>query len=297
MRTEVPMAHHPTDRVGAVCFDAMFTILEPVLSRAELEAKIFSDVAGIVVNPEELMLRIRDLKQQHPRSGKDMDRYWPPLNRMLLEHYGVTGDLDAKAHVIHARHYADATLYAVRDDMRALLEWVVAERVAVIAIASNQEQKRLIELLRHHDALKYFENGGRGTTRVFTSERLGAAKPSRRFLRRLALKMGLSSVREIVLVGNSLENDAQAAQLGVRTAILDRSGKFGEMQITLPGVTPVDGPAAIRTWIEQMCGTASAFGPGNGGLGSVPAGHRSAGKGPADARGERKAANGAPARP
>ncbi|MDO8599148.1 MAG: HAD family hydrolase, partial [bacterium] len=258
----VPMAHPTTNRVGAVCFDAMYTVLEPVLSRATLEAKIFTDVCGIAVDSEEFMALVTALKRQNPRSGRDMSSYWPPLNRQLLEYYRASGDLDAQARAMHERHYDDPELYAVRDDMRALLEWA-AKEVVTIAIASNQRQKRLIELLRHHDALRYFENGGRGT-RVFTSERLGASKPSRRFLQRLAQKLGLSSIREMVLIGNSLENDAQAAKLGVRTAILDRSGALGQVPITLPGVTPVDSPAAIRTWIERMLGDAPALGGGNG---------------------------------
>lgn len=264
------MAHPTTNRVG-VCLDAMFTMLEPAniladptIARAELEAKIFQDVTGVSVSSaEEHMVLVTSLKRQHPRSGKDMGQYWPPLNRMLLEYYHVTGDLDAMARAIHDRHYDDPSLYTVRDDMRELLEWVTKEVGIVAAIASNQKQKRLIELLRHHDVLKYFESGSRGT-RVFTSERLGASKPSRRFLQRLAQKLGLSSIRELVLIGNSLENDAQAAKFGVKTAIYDRSGRFGAMWMTLPGVTPVDGPPAAQAFIRRCMADGPVLGGGNG---------------------------------
>ncbi|MDO8599656.1 MAG: hypothetical protein Q7S02_06120, partial [bacterium] len=127
------MAHPTTNRVGAVCFDAMHTALETVLSRTEFEAKIFADVSGITttVDPEEFMSRMTTLKREHPRSGKDMGQYWPPLNRLLLEHYGATGDLDAKARAMHDRHYDDASLYTVHDDMRELLEWVTTQAIVV----------------------------------------------------------------------------------------------------------------------------------------------------------------------
>ncbi|MBI4434360.1 HAD family hydrolase [Candidatus Uhrbacteria bacterium] len=246
-----PTPHLTTLRVGAVGFDATHTLLEAVASRPALEAKILKDVSGIDVDPDTLWTFITELKRQHPRSGRDMDEYWPPLNRMLLEHVGASGDLDRMALRMHEQHYDDASLYCVRDDMRELLEW--AAPLVSLVVLSNQQQGRLIGLLRHHDVLRYFENGGRGT-RVYTSGHIKHSKPSREYLRAVARKLRLKSVRELILVGNSLENDAQAAKLGVRTAILDRSGLLNRVPVTLPGVTPVDSPAAIRSWIERLCG-------------------------------------------
>jgi FMN phosphatase YigB (HAD superfamily) len=241
-----------TIRVGAVGLDAMNTLLEPNGSRAEFEAEILRDIAGITVDPEELYARITELKRQHPRGNRDMSQYWPPLNQEVLKDLGATGDLPALAREWHERHYRDAARYRVRDDMRQLLERASAAGIR-LAVVSNQRQRLLLELLRHHDLLRYFENGERGN-RVYTSERIGYSKPSRLYIGRVAERLKLESARELAIIGNSLENDAQAAKHGVRVAILDRSGKLSEVPITLPGVTPVNSPDAAWEWIQRVCG-------------------------------------------
>lgn len=242
------MARHTTDRVEVVCFDAIFTLFEPIGTRQELLARIIREETGIDKAPDELWALQQEIRGQAPRSGQDMEEYWPRINHQLLLRLGLTnGDLRIATR-IHDRHIGDGTLYAVRPDMRELIAWA-AQRVRAIAIASNQRQTTLIKLLREHGILEHFGN------RVFTSSRVRHPKPSRRFFQTIRRSLGLRHVNQLGLVGNSLENDAPAAYLGIRTVILDRSGSVRGLQASLPaGVRAASNTAEVRQWIIDVCG-------------------------------------------
>lgn len=245
------MAHHMADRVEGLLFDAINTALEPVGSRQELLARIVREETHIDLAPDELWRIQQEIRGQIPRSGQDMEDYWPRINVHLVERIGYrNGDPTVVAKRIHDRCIGDATLYAVRDDMRELIAWA-SRRVRIIAIASNQRQQTLIGLLQAHGIAECFN-------RVFTSERLGHSKPSRRFFQGIRRSLRLKRLSQLALVGNSLENDAPAARLGIRTMIFDRSGSLSDLQASLPaGVRAAREIGEIRQWATEIC----AIGP------------------------------------
>lgn len=242
------MAHHMADRVEGLLFDAVNTTLEPVGSRQELLARVVNRVTHIDVPPDELWRIQQEIRGRFPRSGQDMEEHWPRINVPLVERIGYrNGDPTVAAKEIHDLIIGDPEQYAVRDDMRELIVWAAA-RVRIIAIASNQRQQTLLGLLRAHGIAECFGN------RVFTSQRLGHPKPSRRFFQGIRRSLQLKHLSQLALVGNSLENDAPAAQLGIRTMLLDRSGSLSDLQASLPaGVRAAREIGEIRQWVTEIC--------------------------------------------
>ncbi|MDO8621880.1 MAG: HAD family hydrolase [bacterium] len=243
------MARHTKDCVEVVCFDAIKTLFEPIGTFQELLARVIREETGIDMAPDELWALQQEIRGQFPRSGQDMEDYWPRINYHLLVRLGFTnGDLMKVAKRIHERIIGDGTLYAVRPDMRELVAWA-AQRVRAIAIASNHRQTALLKLLREHDIAECFGN------RIFTSSRVKHPKPSKKFFQAIRRSLGLRHVSQLGLVGNSLENDLPAAHLGIRTVILDRSGSVAGLQASLPaGVRAASNTVEVQQWITDVCG-------------------------------------------
>lgn len=240
------MAHYMADRVEGLLFDAINTALEPVGSRQELLARIVREETHIDLAPDELWRIQQEIRGQIPRSGQDMEDYWPRINVHLVERIGYcNGDPMVVARQIHDRIIGDPTQYAVRDDVRELIVWA-AQHVRIIAIASNQRQRTLLKLLRVHGIAEHFGS------RIFTSQRLRHPKPSRKFFHAILRALRLKRLNQLALVGNSLENDAPAARLGIRTMLLDRNGSLSEASLPA-GVRAAREPGEIRRWATEIC--------------------------------------------
>ncbi|MBI4450010.1 HAD family hydrolase [Candidatus Uhrbacteria bacterium] len=242
------MARHTKDCVEVVCFDAINTILEPKGGRQALLARIVKKVTGIDVAPDVLWAKQQEIRSRYPRSGQDMEEYFPRTNVHFLREIGISnGDLTTAARRVHEGVIGDFDEYEVRDDMRELIMWT-ASRVKAIAIASNHRQSTLLKLLREYGIAEHFGN------RVFTSSRVRHPKPSKKFFQAIRRALGLRYVSQLGLVGNSLVNDAPAAHLGIRTVILDRSGSVAGLQASLPaGVRAASNMAEVQQWIIDIC--------------------------------------------
>ncbi|MFH1098658.1 MAG: HAD family hydrolase [Candidatus Uhrbacteria bacterium] len=241
----MPNGHNGHLGVEVVCFDAMFTLIEPRGTKDELLTRILHDEAGFRITPAELAEVIQGFRRAHPRAGEDMSRYWPRMNRILLHQLGVKGNLWAIARRMHDRVLTDVNLYEVRADMRSLLQWASAENIA-IAMVSNQRHRTLRRLLQELRINRHFVG------RVLTSSRMQHPKPSRRFFVAVSRALSLRHMRQMALVGNSIENDAPATMFGIRVAILDRSGALFNVSALQAGVTPVRSPVEVREWITLV---------------------------------------------
>lgn len=266
------MAIQKTRRVELVLLDVMFTILSAIGSRAEHLARLLQKVIKISVDPDAVWRAVTKYRQLHPRAGQDMGLYWPKINRLALSDMCQHGHLppwvmlhlDRYAAAWHEEHYSEGTEYEIRADMRALLEWCVGSQIP-IGIASNQSHVRLVQLLREHDVLRYFSDAQREDQHVYTSERLCVAKPSRTFFQEIRKRENavrktegracIESIRQFALIGNSIENDGKAADLGIPVCIIDTSGKLVEASSTITaGVRPVRNGGEAREWVGYIYG-------------------------------------------
>lgn len=240
------MANHTSHRVEVVCFDAMYTIIEPLWPRHELLARIIREVTGIRIAANDAWSIEQEIRGQHPRSGQSMEDYWERVNHHLLLRIGVRRDTRKLARRMHELHLTEASNFTVRKDMRELLAW--ASERTTIAVTSNHRHRPLRALLEKNGVAPYFGS------RVFSSGRFGYLKPSRKFCGAVRNALGLRALWQLALVGNSFENDVPVASLGIRTLIFDRSGTVSALRASLPaGVSPSKDTDDIRAWISEVC--------------------------------------------
>ena len=208
-------------RVRLVCFDAMFTTLRPARgTRKSMIAEIYRQIGGIdpSVSDERLGELILEQREKQ-RSFVNDESYWYTVNRgVFLALAGErSGRKSAKvcALQVHARITSDPGLYEPDAEVVALIRALRRDGIRVV-LASNQERASLAGLLDHHSLHQYFEA-------EYTSEELGTRKPFPEFWNRI-MAIERCRPRGVVHVGNSLNSDIGAAQLGIRTLIWDPRG-------------------------------------------------------------------------
>jgi FMN phosphatase YigB (HAD superfamily) len=247
------MTQSDEHRATVVCSDAMNTILEARGSRKELMAEVFERVTRATTDPDALWRVTMEVRSQFPRDPtEDMEAYWPRINPLIIIKMGVRGsprELKRMGAQFHEFVIGDTSLYTVREDTRVFLEW--AHQYVTLAITSNQRHEVLIKLLKSHDILRYFGD------RVYTSGLLDLSKPSPEFFLEVSRRLGVE-IRDLVLYGNSLENDAAVSRLfGLRSLIVDRSGSLARPSASVllpPGVKVVKGPRSGPAWVKEVCG-------------------------------------------
>lgn len=242
------MANGQHRRIEAVVFDAMYTIIQPTGTRAELNARVLHAEAGITAEPAVLNDLILELRGAKPRERSvRMEQYWPRINAQLL-HRLAQGKFDERTalrigRAMHVRTLTDTALYTVRPAMRDLLTWLRGR--VTIAIASNQTSQALRGHLRAAGIESLF------TSRLYTSGRVGSPKPSRYFWHAVRRGVRASSYGALAYVGNSVENDIELArERQSPVALFDPSRVIPGLAVA--GVSVMHDEMELRIWLEHL---------------------------------------------
>lgn len=119
------------------------------------------------------------------------------------------------------KHFADSRNWAVFDDVAPVWR-LLQQRGVQFGIASNFDA-RLVSLCAKLAPLNTLQEWF-----VFTSSRVGWAKPGGRFYRSIATQLGVPG-EQILLVGDDLANDVQAARAaGWHAVQIDRERSTAE---------------------------------------------------------------------
>ena len=204
--------------VRAVLFDAVGTVVSPSPPVAAAYAQA-AERFGLRAAEEEVDWRFRAAFARQEaidaRNGwrTDEARERGRWRAIVAE---VFPDADDGEGLFDAlwRHFADPAHWAAFDDVTACWR-TLADRGLIVGLASNFDE-RLGGIVRGLSPLA-------GCRHVFTSSGLGWRKPAREFFDSIAAALRLPP-REIVLVGDDLDNDYRGArQAGWQTVLLQRS--------------------------------------------------------------------------
>lgn len=217
-----------TPKKRMVFFDAMYTMLEARGGRARLLAKVFREEAGIVVEPEKIWQTTIEIRHSKPTSS-DYRRDWEKLNGEILVALGMS---EEKVNLelckrIQRRILYDVDLYTVKPDMKELIQELFTAGI-VLGVVSNQDRAAMENMMRLTDIWQHFQE-----KYIFTADRIGApgetvSKPHEKFWKLVQEHVGLPP-EDIVIVGNSLRNDAPAVRFGHPVILFNRSGHLKNM--------------------------------------------------------------------
>ncbi len=209
------------DGLKAVLFDAVNTVLYPdppvavayhrvgLRHGSRLSEKVVQDRFRIAFRRQETL----DLEIGRGRTDENRERRrWRAI---VEEVFDDVSDLEGIFQTLW-RHFADADNWGIFDDVTPIWR-ELSRRGLTLGLASNFDS-RLELVCRAHEPL-------RDCRHVFVSSRLKARKPHPNFFQAIQQSLGLQP-HEVLLVGDNLENDYQAAKMaGWHAVLLQRDGQ------------------------------------------------------------------------
>lgn len=201
----------------AVIFDAFGTLFK--VEQSGSARRVMAHIAehGSTVDEDAFIAEWRDFYKQHttPESPFYTEREIFIMRiRMFYERYGI--DRSAQADVDDM--LADAFTRSVYEEVPSVLT-ELKERYTVL-IGSNTDNDVLHSVMRVN---------GVSVHGVYTSENLRCYKPDPEFFRRILVDNDLQP-QDVIFVGDNPKDDIFGPkQLGIKTVLLDRHGKHGEL--------------------------------------------------------------------
>lgn len=207
--------------IGAVLIDVHGTLVTPRdMGKTDLLARVIVLVTGHKVDGSRAR-RVtnairRELNATRAEEFLNTDAYWVEVNVRMMRELGCEID-EAQALAIHV-HLMGGKLYKMHPKRKEFTRWLLRMKFAgltKIVVASNSRRDTVEETLRTEEIYDLFKE-------IYTAERLKVSKPAPKFWRSVLADLDLPADR-VLMVGNSLLNDAVAAKEGIHTVlILDR---------------------------------------------------------------------------
>lgn len=207
--------------IGALLVDVHGTLVTPRhMSKDDLLAQIVFKTTGRRVDGRKArrgtnVLR-RELNGSRPEEFLNTSAYWVEVNQRMMKALGA--DItEEQALAIHLAMMGGA-LYKMHPLRREFVVWLLHKQFAAlnkIVVASNSRSDMVEETLREERIRDSFSE-------IYTSDRFQVSKPAPKFWKHVLADLKLRS-DQVLMVGNSLLNDAVAAKAGIHTVlILDR---------------------------------------------------------------------------
>ncbi len=238
-------------RIGAVLVDVHGTLVTPQHeSKGDLLAKIISRTTRAHVNGTQARRRTnairRELNESRPEEYLNSSEYWIEVNRRMMHDLGneVT---DEQALAVHHGMMGGA-LYKMHPKRRDFVRWLLRRKFAnlkKIVVASNSNAGAVAQTLHNEKIDGWFKE-------IYTSDRVLVSKPAPKFWRRVLEDLKIPPER-VLMVGNSLLNDAVAARMGIHTVlILDRFDAAEEKQKHRTQLDIYAAEGAVKTGKEVL---------------------------------------------
>jgi len=163
-------------------------------------------------------------EKQFPRSGPltaaGEKQWWKDIVRRVFMDVGMIDDFDRFFEQVYEQ-FRDARGWMLFPETRDVLT-KLRQRGVQMGIVSNFDS-RIYTVLESLGIRSFFET-------VTISSEVGAAKPQPEIFHAAVRAAGLPASR-ILMVGDSLEDDVRAAQAaGLGAVLLDRKGRYAEIQ-------------------------------------------------------------------
>ena len=212
------------DRIRAVLFDAVGTLIHPVPDVHEVYAAAGRRF-GSRHDAASIQTRFRQAFAKHDVHGRTNEQHERARWRHIVTE--VFDDVPAAAESLFTElwdHFADPGHWTLYEDVLPIWN-LLRERNMVICIASNFDA-RLESICRGVRPLDEADH-------VFCSSAVGFTKPHREFFAHVVRELGLET-NQLLMVGDSLENDVEAAHAAGWQAIWIQRGvtAVGESVIT-----------------------------------------------------------------
>lgn len=245
------MAQHPTpDRVEVLGLDMIGTITEWRESREVITARFLKRHRRILTDVDEIARITTELRRRFPRGDMDMDTYWVEvINFRLFRALGIRKRIRHLIRAFRRELFSNPENFIVRDDMRRFIETLVRDQRVNLIIMSNHDRVTIVRLLKAFDLYRYFRH-----EHIFTSKQIGHTKPSRAYFESIRQALGLRSLSQMALLGNSISNDGDAVDLWMPVCIIDRTKSLSRLEPSLKeGITPAWKTTQCYAWASDIC--------------------------------------------
>jgi putative hydrolase of the HAD superfamily len=158
--------------------------------------------------------------KRHPELDHD-EEIWVLFTERIIQGMGGVGDTYAAAVEMEGR-WAHSMHFELYDDALPVLDWV-RDQGLLVGLLSNSSRD-LVEFVAHH---------GLYADAVLTSGSHGKTKPHESIFRAMLELLGVDA-SEAVMVGDTVDEDIEGAHaIGMRAVLVDREGRYPEIEGTL----------------------------------------------------------------
>jgi putative hydrolase of the HAD superfamily len=221
----------------AVVFDVDFTLARP---GPDLGPDGYTELGrrhGLELDPsryEEARAAAFAEVKRHPELDHD-EEIWVLFTQRIIEGMGGQGDTYAAAVEMEQR-WAHSAHFELYDDALPVLE-LLRKRGLEIGLLSNSSRD-LDEFVAHHRL---------DVDAVLTSHVHGKTKPHETIFRAILDRLGVEP-EEAVMVGDTIEDDVEGARaVGMRAVLLDREGRYPEVEGRLGDLRELPAALGINT--------------------------------------------------
>jgi putative hydrolase of the HAD superfamily len=221
----------------AVVFDVDFTLARPGPDLGPEGYRELGRRHGLELDPA----RYEDARaaafaevKRHPELDHD-EEIWILFTERIIVGMGGEGDTYACAAEMEGR-WAHSVHFELYDDVLPVLDRL-REHGLAIGLLSNSSRD-LGDFVAHH---------GLRADAVLTSLAHGKTKPHESIFRAMLERLGVTA-DDAVMVGDTIEDDVQGAQaVGMRAILLDREGRYPELDGRLRDLRELPAALGIST--------------------------------------------------
>jgi putative hydrolase of the HAD superfamily len=212
------IVYDPSMKIVAVLFDAAETLFTTRGSVGEIYGDVARQFGSTTPSSEIQAAFVRQFRHSGPLAREDEKQWWKDVVFRVFSDVGMVRDFDRFFEAVYNK-FRDSQGWALFPETREVLEGLKA-RGLKLGVISNFDS-RVYSVMRSLEILQFFDA-------VTISSEAGYAKPHPEIFK-TALRMLQVQGSRTVLVGDSLDDDVEAAKLvGIHSVLLDRTGRHPE---------------------------------------------------------------------
>ena len=203
-------------KFSAVLFDAAETLFTTRGSVGEIYGGVARQY-GSQVPPEAIQAAfVRNFRGAGPLSLEDQKRWWKDVVYRVFNEVGMIPNFDQFFDEVYER-FRDSQGWILFPETRAVLDELKGRKLK-LGVISNFDD-RIYSVMRSLGIVEYFDA-------VTISSETGYSKPDPQIFE-AAIQALASPASEILLVGDSLSDDVEAAKrAGLDAVLIDRHGRY-----------------------------------------------------------------------
>jgi putative hydrolase of the HAD superfamily len=205
--------------VRAVLFDAADTLFHTRGTVGEIYGSVAREY-GSMADPAAIQAAfLRQFRHSGPVSAAGEKAWWKDVVHRVFTEVGMVRDFERFFDKVYDQ-FRDASGWVLFPETVEVLE-TLQKRGLKLGIVSNFDS-RVYSVMRALGILHYFDS-------VTISSETGSAKPDRRIFE-AAVRSVDTPPSEVLLIGDSLRDDVEAAErAGLQAVLIDRNARYADM--------------------------------------------------------------------